>query len=92
VIDDATPVVRRAEPLTAELDGETVMFQPDAGSYFALGVVGTRVWELLTEPRSVADLCATLRSEFAIDAETCRTQVLAFVNEMHEKQLVQPAA
>src|SRR3712207_8723186 len=60
---DQTPLRRRAEPLTAEVDGETVMFQPEAGSYFALGAVGTRVWELLAEPRSVAQICEKLRSE-----------------------------
>ncbi|MEA2399176.1 MAG: hypothetical protein QOK25_2732 [Thermoleophilaceae bacterium] len=91
MIDDETPLVRRPEPLTAQVDGETVMFQPDAGSYFALGVVGTRVWDLLSEPRSVADICATLRGEFAIDPHTCRSEVLAFVNEMHDKQLVKAA-
>jgi hypothetical protein len=67
------------------------MFQPDAGSYFALGLVGTRVWELLSEPRSVEEICATLRGEFAIDPNTCRNEVLDFVNEMHDKQLVKAA-
>lgn len=88
MIDDETPVVRREGPLTAQVDGETVMFHPDAGSYFVLGVVGTRVWDLLSHPSSVAEICATLRGEFAIDAETCRSEVLDLVNEMHRKSLV----
>jgi Coenzyme PQQ synthesis protein D (PqqD) len=89
VVDLETRVVRRSEPLTAEVDGETVMFHPDAGSYFALGTVGTRVWDLIAEPRSVGDVCATLRAEFDVDEEACREQVLAFVREMHEKNLVE---
>jgi hypothetical protein len=92
MIDAETPVVRRAEPLTAQVDGETVMFHPEAGSYFALGVVGTRVWDLLSEPRSVAEICASLRQEFAMDLDTCRTELLDFVNEMYEKQLVKLAS
>ena len=92
MIDHETPVVRGADALTAQVDGETVMFHPEAGSYFALGVVGTRVWDLLSEPRSVAEICASLRHEFAMDLDTCRTEVLDFVNEMYEKQLVKPAS
>jgi hypothetical protein len=91
MIDDETPLIRRTEPLTAQVDGETVMFRPEAGSYFALGVVGTRVWDLLSEPRSVAEICASLRQEFGVDLHTCRTELLEFINEMHDKQLVQPA-
>ena len=92
MIDDETPLVRRAEALTAQVDGETVMFHPEAGSYFALGVVGTRVWDLLSEPRSVAEICASLRHEFAIDLDTCRSEVRDLVSEMHDKQLVKPAS
>ena len=91
MIDEHTAVVRRAEPLTADVHGETVMFHPEAGSYFALGDVGTRVWDLLAEPRSVIQICDALRAEFDVDPETCRAQVLEFVTEMHEKQLVEPA-
>jgi hypothetical protein len=88
MIDDETPLVRLEEPLTAQVDGETVMFHPDAGSYYVLGVVGSRVWDLLAQRSSVAEICATLRGEFAIDAETCRSEVLNFVNDMHRKRLV----
>jgi hypothetical protein len=88
VIDDETPLVRLDEPLIAQVDGETVMFDPAAGSYYVLGVVGTRVWDLLSQRSSVAEICATLRGEFAIDAETCRREVLNFVNDMHRKRLV----
>jgi hypothetical protein len=45
----------------------------------------------LSEPRSVEEICATLRGEFAIDPNTCRNEVLDFVNEMHDKQLVKAA-
>jgi phage baseplate assembly protein gpV len=88
VIDDETPLVRLDEPLIAQVDGETVMFDPAVGSYYVRGVVGTRVWDLLSQRSSVAEICATLRGEFAIDAETCRSEVLNFVNDMHKKRLV----
>ena len=91
MIDDETPLVRLDEPLIAQVDGETVMFHPAAGSYYILGVVGTRVWDLLSQRSSVAEICATLRGEFAIDAETCRSEVLSFVNDMHRKRLVSVA-
>jgi hypothetical protein len=88
MIDEETPLVRLDEPLIAQVDGETVMFHPAAGSYYVLGAVGTRVWDLLSQRSSVAEICATLQGEFAIDPETCRSDVLNFVNDMHRKRLV----
>jgi hypothetical protein len=81
-------VVRSEEPLTALVDGETVMFSPGQGAYFGLDPVGTRVWELLEQPRSIDDVCAALRSEFDVDAETCRADVEALIERLREAELV----
>lgn len=89
MVDEHVVLHRRTEPLTAEVDGETVMFHPGNGTYFALGSVGSRVWELLEEPRSVPDLCDQLRTEFEVDEETCRRDVVEFVDQLLDAQLVE---
>lgn len=38
---------RNADILAASLDGELVMMSIQAGNYYSIGGVGTRVWELL---------------------------------------------
>jgi hypothetical protein len=87
VADDAL-LQRRADPLTAELDGETVMLDPTKGSYFALGPVGSRVWALLEQPRSIRDLCEQLLDEFDVDPPQCRAEVTAFVTQLLDAALV----
>lgn len=85
-------LVRSSEPLTAVVDGETVMFSQDQGSYFGLDEIGTRVWQLLEEPRSIDDVCAALRDEFEVDAETCQRDVGALVEQLREAQLIRDMA
>jgi hypothetical protein len=82
-------VVRRAEPLTAAVDGELVMLDPGRSLYFSLDAVGHRVWELLSEPRSVASLCSVLQGEFDVAADTCRADVLAFLEQLREAELLE---
>ena len=89
VLTDETIIARHGAPLTAEVDGETVMFDPTAGKYFALGSVGSRIWELLDEPRSVADLCALVLAEFDVGTERCRADVVPFLAELQERALVE---
>lgn len=88
-IDDATIVVRKDGPLTAAVDGEVVMFKPDVGSYFALAGVGTEIWELLADPRDVGTLCGLLLERFDVDEATCRSDVIAFVEQLRDADLVQ---
>lgn len=85
-------LVRSEEPLTAVVDGETVMFAPDQSAYFGLDEIGTRVWHLLGEPRSIDELCAILREDYDVDPETCRADVRALVDELREAGLVSEAA
>ena len=92
MIEDETRLVRSGEPLTAEVDGDTAMFDPTQGKYFALGGVGGRIWELLEEPRSLAELCDIIVSEFEVDAAGCRADVVPFLDELRAAGLVEVRA
>jgi hypothetical protein len=84
-------LVRSEEPLTAFVDGDTVMFSPDQGAYFGLDPIGTRIWDLLEQPRSIDEICATLCREYEVDAERCRAEVAALVDDMRASGLVRDA-
>jgi hypothetical protein len=82
-------VSRRTDLLTSALsDREMVLLNVECGAYFGMEGVAKRIWELLAEPRRVADLCAVLRSRFAVDPEVCRREVLTFLTELHAKNLI----
>jgi len=85
-------LIRSEEPLTAVVDGETVMFSPDQGAYFGLDPIGTRVWQLLEQPRSLDDLCATLGDEYDVDDDTCRADIVALVEQLRGANLVREVA
>jgi len=89
MLNQASVVVRRQEPLTTTVDGEIVMLSPDRGAYFSLGETGSRIWELLETPLSVDELCAGLVDEFAVDADTCHAETLAFLEELVRAGLVE---
>jgi hypothetical protein len=82
-------VARRDEPLTATVDGELVMLDPRTGRYFAVDAVGLRVWELIEQPRSVAELCKNLEGEFDVSPEACRRDVLAFLEQLENADLLE---
>lgn len=80
-------VVRNEGLLTAEVDGELMAMSVDRGICYGLNAVGTRIWALIAEPRSVDDLCARLRQEFDVEEEECRRDVVDLVEELRAEGL-----
>ena len=76
-------VVRRSSDVMAsQVDNELVMMDVERGMYYALNPVGADIWERLTEPQTVADLCAQLMQRYDVDQATCEPDVLAVLNAM----------
>jgi len=78
--------------LAQEAQGQTVLLRLDDGSYYALDEVGARVWELCDGQRSVEQIVAAMCEEFAAPAETIAADVLEFVGELREEQLLVESA
>jgi Coenzyme PQQ synthesis protein D (PqqD) len=83
-----TIIQRKSDPLTAEVNGEVVMLDVAQGTYFALGSVGSQVWALLERPRSLDQLCEELVRFYEVDIDTCRLDVIAFLDELQGAQLI----
>ena len=86
---DEQVVARTDESLSATLDGEAVLLQPEAGMYYGMNEVATLLWERLEEPATVADLRAELRSEFDIEAAVADRDLRAFLADLEAADLVE---
>ncbi|MBK1714516.1 lasso peptide biosynthesis PqqD family chaperone [Rubrivivax gelatinosus] len=75
-------VVRQPGLVATPMDGETVMMSIDNGEYYGLAGAGSRTWELLAEPQTLDQLCATLTAEHEVDPATCQAETLRFVGEL----------
>ena len=89
---DLTDDVRlaRSEGLVAsEVNGETVILSIERGHFFHLNATGSRIWNLLDAPMTVAALSAALSERFAVGIEECRRDVTEFVAGMLERGLLE---
>jgi hypothetical protein len=75
-------VRRKGDWLSAMVGDELVMMSAERGNYLGLSPVGARIWELIEKPLETDELCAKLLAEFDVDAETCRTEVMQFLEEL----------
>jgi hypothetical protein len=84
--------VRRPGLHAVEMDGELVMMGHEQGEYYGLRDVAASIWQHLAEPRTAEELCALVADEYDVTAAACRDDVAAFLDELVDKALVEPAS
>lgn len=84
-----TQLQRNPDMISTDMDGDTVMMSIERGEYFGINSVGSRVWELLETPMSIADVSRRICDEYEVDETQCQQDMLAFTNELLAKNLVE---
>ncbi len=74
--------------LFRELAGESVLLDLDGEQYFGLDEVGTRVWTLLEEGKTMTEVVAQILSEYDVTEITLRRDLAALLDQLVEANLV----
>jgi hypothetical protein len=83
-----TSLRRNPEMVYNEMDGEIVMMSIENSEYYGLDPVASRIWELLEFPATIDELIGKLLLEYEVSRETCEKDVLAFSEELLEKNII----
>lgn len=75
--------------LSSELADEAVILNLDSGIYYGLNEVGARIWELVQQPRSFADLHSILLEEYDVDSDACQQDLTKILLELKSANLVE---
>lgn len=81
-------ISRTQEILFAKVGDEVVMLNLEKGRYHALDEIAGEIWELIAEPIRVADLIAALLTEFDVSPEDCQRDVLSYLEQLQERELL----
>ncbi|RPI28085.1 MAG: PqqD family protein [Acidobacteria bacterium] len=88
-ITDSTVVEVAENQVSGELvDGEIAILNLNDGVYYGLNAVGGRVWRLIQKRETVKGVMDTLLDEFDVEPERCRTEVIALLTTLAERNLV----
>ena len=70
-----------------ELDGEAVILDLNAGTYFGLNGVGTRIWQLIERHGRLAAVFDDLCREYDAPPDVLEQDLLALVARLEEARL-----
>jgi hypothetical protein len=87
-IDGAVSVSVRGDVLEAPIEGELVLLDPVAGTYFGMNETAAAIWGLLREGRSVAQAAGELCARFEVEPGRAHTDVERLVARLVAAGLV----
>jgi hypothetical protein len=75
--------------LSSDVASSVVLLNLKNGVYYELKEVGTRIWNLIQQPRSVQSILDILVDEYEVDAERCEADLLALADDLAKHGLIQ---
>jgi hypothetical protein len=81
-------VVRRAESVEADVNGDVVVLQTQTGVCYGLNSLGSEIWRATKHPVRVADICAAIERDYEVDAATCERDVVALLETLRQQSMI----
>jgi hypothetical protein len=88
-MSQSTVFKRSTQQVSCKINDEVAILDLDRALYFGLQGVGVHIWDALEEPRSLADLCASIQAEFDVSEAACRADVVQILASLEEERLVE---
>ena len=91
---DQNSMVRMKRKMNVtELSGEKVMVDFQTGKYFMIKGIGNDIWDMLGDEKiRVSEIVQRILAEYEVDEETCREQVLEFLNHLQGLGILEASA
>src|SRR5262245_15940752 len=83
----ASTFIQSQNAVFRDLDGEAVILHLDAGTYFGLNSVGTRIWQLLERDGRLTAVLDELRAEYDAPPDVLERDLLELVASLVDARL-----
>lgn len=89
MIENSVLFQRSTRQVSCKVNDEVAILDLDRALYFGLQGVGVHIWDSLEQPRSVAELCASILAEFDVSEADCRADLQQVLARLQEERLIE---
>jgi coenzyme PQQ synthesis protein D (PqqD) len=77
------------EQVACDLAGEAVILSLKSGQYFGLNEVGTQIWNLIQEPKTVGAVLDAVLNEYDVSLDELERDLFALLEQMVVNDLIE---
>jgi len=89
VIASDAVVAPSAHQVSSELGDEVVILHVHNGIYHGLDAIGARIWNLINERRTLAQIRDAILNEYDVTRERCEADLQSLLQELIDKGLAE---
>ena len=89
VVQKTSKVLAKPGHLATDLGNEMVIFNTQNEKYYGLNDVGTRVWALIQEPRTIDEIVGTIAKEYEVEPERFERDLTKLLQDLQSANLVE---
>jgi hypothetical protein len=82
-------LVASKEQMSCDFNGESVVLNLKNNSYYGLNEVGTFVWDMIKEPKTIYQIKDAILEKYEVDPNECEHDLLELVNDLQANELIQ---
>lgn len=87
-LSDDSRITVSANQVACDLAGEVAILNLENGVYYGLDAVGARVWTLVQEPATFAQVREAMLLEFDVDADVLETDLRQLFTDLAKQGLI----
>jgi len=88
-IFDQSVVVAVKDQVSCDLAGEAAILNIKSGVYYGLDPVGARIWSLVQDPKTVAEVRSTIVNEYDVEPERCARDLIDLLEKLLAEGLIE---
>lgn len=82
-------ISRTTHVIFSKLDDELLAIDSQAGYCYSMNETAGRVWDCISSPVSITEICSRLCAEYSVDNEVCKAEVILLLQEWSQVGLIQ---
>lgn len=82
-------IVAAKDQVSCNLAGETVILNFKSGVYYGLDPVGTFIWNLVQNPKTLEDVREALLNEYQVEPDRCERDLLILIEDLAAAGLIE---
>ena len=87
-LSDLSVISVTKEAVHCDVEDEVVILGLKDGVYYGLNPVGAFIWNLIQEPKTVAEIRDAVLEEYDVEKEICENDIMELIAELSDKGLV----
>lgn len=88
MISSSSIVVASKEQVSCDLNGESVILNFKSGTYYGLNPVGSYIWNLIQNPKTVGEVEEAVLGHYEVDPSECKHDLLDLLDDLSKNELV----